>query len=89
MMVAASARCRRILAAPFFHFRDLRPDLVVGMAGDINALRREYLAHCGYIDRRLAAPQQLPRIHWDVGADMPGHDDRTFDVGRIEREVGH
>src|SRR5271167_4276506 len=79
----------RVLAETFFHFRHPRPDLIVGMADDVDILRSEPFARGGYVDRRLAALQNSPRIRRDVGANVAGHDDRTLDVRRIEREVGH
>src|SRR6516165_2312654 len=78
---------RRVFAKPPFEFRHPCPDLVVGIAGGVDALRGESFAHSGYIDCRLAALQNFARIGRNARADMARHDDRAFDVRRIQREV--
>src|SRR6516165_3692565 len=81
-------RRRRVFTEAFFEFYHSRPDLIVRMGSGVDALRGEPSARRGYVDFGFATLQNFARIGRNVGADMAGHDDRTFDVRGIERQIG-
>ena len=61
--------------------------LIVGHRDEVDALRGQRLAHRRHVDR--IAAENFARIGDDLGADMPGHHDRAFDVRRVDREIRH
>src|SRR5271166_2790571 len=67
-------------------------DVRVGHGGNVHACRRSALAGlrdlCGAQRVRLAAAMDLAGIGDNRGADMTGHDDRTFDVRRMHLQIG-
>src|SRR5271169_5506123 len=50
----------RAFSPTLFQFHDTCPDLIVGIADDVDTLCRKQFARGEYVDRRLAALQNFP-----------------------------
>src|SRR5271165_673266 len=61
---------RRAFAETFFQLLHPRPDLIVGITGDVDTLRGEPFARGRNVDRRVATSQNLSGIRGNVGADV-------------------